>query len=81
MVFARFIDAEIRDALASTTHLLISPSPRRTAWASKHRAARRSIPVLEAFASDIRERMPRLEWIGYWVDRRRLWRPWRGVGG
>lgn len=65
VVFDGSSTADIRDALASTTHLLISIAPSH-GMGSKQSGSAALDPVREAFGPDIRERMPRLEWIGYW---------------
>lgn len=65
LIFEGSPTPEIRDALASTTHLLVSIAPSH-GMGSKQSGSASLDPVLEAFGSDIRERMPRLEWIGYW---------------
>ena len=59
LVFEGAPTADIREALASTTHLLISIAPSH-GMGSKQSGSAALDPVLEAFASDIRERMPRL---------------------
>lgn len=65
LVFEGSPTAQITDALASTTHLLVSIAPSH-GMGSKQSGSASLDPVLEAFGSDIRERMPRLQWIGYW---------------
>ncbi|MGY6706749.1 MAG: SDR family oxidoreductase [Rhizobiaceae bacterium] len=56
---------EIREALASTTHLLVSIAPSH-GMGSKQSGSASLDPTLEAFGAYIREKMPCLEWIGYW---------------
>lgn len=56
---------DTRNALAATTHLLVSIAPSH-GMGSKQSGDALLDPVLEAFGPDLREGMPHLEWIGYW---------------
>lgn len=65
LIFEGTPTREIREALASTTHLLVSIAPSH-GMGSKQSGSGSLDPALEALGSDIREHMPHLEWIGYW---------------
>ena len=54
LLFGGAITGEIEDALAKTTHLVISVAPDET-----------GDPVLKAIGATIQANMPALEWIGY----------------
>jgi nucleoside-diphosphate-sugar epimerase len=59
------VGAEIGEALADTTHLLVSIAPSH-GMGEKQSGSARLDPVLERTGPAIRSAMPRLEWIGYW---------------